>query len=389
MRDPRPRRLVAEIELAGAVAASQSRATARPRRRPPPAARARGERGGGPQHRRLEARRQLGELGAGRPGSLDVAGGEEHLDRGRQHRRAGAGVGRSLVEHAVRRGDRVAHPALREPEERQARHRVVPERGSPSGTRARRRRARRARGAARPVGRSRRRARGGRGRTGAGAAAIRLGDRLAPLAARLQHLRAVHEALPPVRHQVGLRRTPATERLGPLRGAAQVEGVHATLDHRAVDDARRHRRHLVGAERHHDLVEEPHAAGEVAGGDRRLAAREQPERQDVAVAEPPTDRHDLLGRPRPPSPESPSSSAASTATTSARPRAGHAARDSSIIRSGRASQPLPTATSPRSRWVSDNQHAAPGRPVDVARRSTQARCAASQAPVLSSSRPRR
>ena len=80
-----------------------------------------------------------------------------------------------------------------------------------------------------------------------------------PAAPQLQDLGPVHEALAAVEHELGLRVAPPAEGGGPLPGAAHVEQLVATLDHRAVGVAGGDGRHLVGLDRHHGLVQQRHA----------------------------------------------------------------------------------------------------------------------------------
>jgi hypothetical protein len=112
-----------------------------------------------------------------------------------------------------------------------------------------------------------------------------LGHRLSPLAAHLQDLRPVHEALTPVRHETGLRRAPPVERGGPLPGTAQVEGLLTGVDDGAVHDSRHDRRGLAGGDRHHRLVEQAHAVRRAARPQERLAPTDRPESGQVPVAE--------------------------------------------------------------------------------------------------------
>src|SRR5918998_1482836 len=73
----------------------------------------------------------------------------------------------------------------------------------------------------------------------------------------------MHQALAAVEHQFRLRLTPAAERRGPLLGPAHVEHLLASLDHRAVQVADRNRRDLPRRDRHHGVVEQCHALGDL------------------------------------------------------------------------------------------------------------------------------
>ncbi len=80
--------------------------------------------------------------------------------------------------------------------------------------------------------------------------------RVTPRALDLQDLGSMHEALPAIRHQIGLRLAPPRERGGPLLGATQIHHLVAGLEHGAVDDAGDRRGHLTSHDRRHRLVEQ-------------------------------------------------------------------------------------------------------------------------------------
>ena len=61
-----------------------------------------------------------------------------------------------------------------------------------------------------------------------------LDHRLRPGAAQLQELGAMHQALAPVRSEIGLAVAPDAQRRRPLLGPRHVESVLTRLDHRAV-----------------------------------------------------------------------------------------------------------------------------------------------------------
>ncbi len=195
-----------------------------------------------------------------------------------------------------------------------------------------------------------------------------LDGRRRPVAVDLEQLGTVHEALPAVRHEVGLRRAPVVEGLGPFGGAAQLEDVDTRLDHRAVDDAGRDRRDLARRHRHHRLVHRAQPGGELAARQRRLPAAEQPERQHVAIPARVGDGDDPCGELAGSRPASSDSSAARNDGTSSSPVTAHVGPAPSTRRSARASQPLPRAASPCSSRIipSQNPHrAARSRVADV------------------------
>ena len=123
---------------------------------------------------------------------------------------------------------------------------------------------------------------------------LRLGQRLVPAAVELQDLRAVDQALAPVRHEVRLGVAPAGHRLGPLPGPAGVEGLAALDQHGAVHDPGDRDRHLVGDDGHHGLVEVRGTAGEVVPGEEHLAAAQPAQRHHVGVGAPLADGARLL-----------------------------------------------------------------------------------------------
>ena len=135
----------------------------------------------------------------------------------------------------------------------------------------------------------------------------RLRRRADPVSVGEEHLRAVHQALPAVGHEIRLRRAPRVERAGPLRRAADVEGEHAHLDDRAVDDAGGDRSDLAGRHRDHRLVEVTQAAGDVAVRDQGLPDAHHPEGRGDRCRRtggrcrrsPPTARSPRLRRPPP------------------------------------------------------------------------------------------
>ena len=93
----------------------------------------------------------------------------------------------------------------------------------------------------------------------------------------------MHEAVAPVRLEVGLRRAPRGERVGPRPCPPQVVGLLADLDDRAVRQARQHRRHLAPGHRHHDLVQHRQPLRPPAQQHERMAEAEPAERRQVGV----------------------------------------------------------------------------------------------------------
>jgi hypothetical protein len=110
-----------------------------------------------------------------------------------------------------------------------------------------------------------------------------------PRPVQLHDLGAVHQALPSERHQFRLPGAPVAQRRRPLRRSPEVEDPLAGQDHRAVDDPGHDRRYLTGRDRHHGLVEQPHTLRAPVQLDQGLAHAEPGERQQVRVAEAVTD----------------------------------------------------------------------------------------------------
>ena len=67
--------------------------------------------------------------------------------------------------------------------------------------------------------------------------------------------------------------------------ATEVEHRLAEGDHLAVGDPREHRRHLVGGDRDHHLVQERHAVGDSSLQDQRVPAAQPRERQCVGIGQ--------------------------------------------------------------------------------------------------------
>ena len=139
----------------------------------------------------------------------------------------------------------------------------------------------------------------------AGAERLRLG--LLPRAAHLQHLRVVHPADARVERGQRQRVAPASGRLGPLGGPAQVAQLVARVHQAAVDRARPEQGELVGQRGHHGLVQQREPLGhpglldadaplevDAQGGERRVV--ETP--AEVLHAARPGERH-RPGRRRP------------------------------------------------------------------------------------------
>jgi hypothetical protein len=110
----------------------------------------------------------------------------------------------------------------------------------------------------------------------AGALHLDLGVRPRPM--QQHELGTMHQTLTAVEHQFRLRLTPAAERRGPLLGPAHVEDLLAPLDHRAVKVADRRWRHLPRRDRHHGVVEQGHALGDLPEVDEAAALTDPGER---------------------------------------------------------------------------------------------------------------
>jgi hypothetical protein len=87
------------------------------------------------------------------------------------------------------------------------------------------------------------------------AGAPRLVERVGPASVELEDFRAAEEALPPERHQIGLKGAPPGQRGGPFPCPAPVEDLLAARDHAAVHIARHDRGNLTGRDCHHRFVE--------------------------------------------------------------------------------------------------------------------------------------
>ena len=110
-----------------------------------------------------------------------------------------------------------------------------------------------------------------------------------PRTAEQHQLGAVDQALAAVEHQLRLRVAPAAERRRPLLGPTHVEHLLAPLDHRAVEVSDRRRGHLVRRDRHHRLVEQRHALGDLSAIDQAPALTDPGQCDELRVAEPITD----------------------------------------------------------------------------------------------------
>ena len=104
----------------------------------------------------------------------------------------------------------------------------------------------------------------------------------------------MHQALAAERDEAGLRVTPPGQRGSPLLGPAQVEDLLAGLDDSAVDDPGDNRGHLSRRHRHHGLVQEGHAVGDLAQRDETLAPPKPGQRRQIRVPEPVADRTGLF-----------------------------------------------------------------------------------------------
>ena len=106
-----------------------------------------------------------------------------------------------------------------------------------------------------------------------------------PGAVQLHDLRTMEQARSGERHQVGLLLAPRRQGERPLLGAAQLVDLIAALDHAAVDEPAHDRRQLAGGDRHHRLVQAGEPVPNAAQRGERAALVDQPDGDEVAVAE--------------------------------------------------------------------------------------------------------
>src|SRR5215204_4858447 len=117
--------------------------------------------------------------------------------------------------------------------------------------------------------------------------------RVRPGAMQLHDLRASDEAASAVRDAVRLALAPVLERRRPLLRSAQIEDLRARIDHAAVDIADVQREYLSGSDGDHHLVEQRQPFGHLAQLDQRASLPMASERDEVRIAEAPTDRERL------------------------------------------------------------------------------------------------
>jgi hypothetical protein len=106
-----------------------------------------------------------------------------------------------------------------------------------------------------------------------------------PRTLHLHDLGAMDEAPAGEADQLGLLLAPPCQRVRPLAGAAQLVGLLATLDRRAIEQAGDDRRELAGAHRHHDLVQELEPRLDPALLRQDATLIEHGERDQICVAE--------------------------------------------------------------------------------------------------------
>ena len=94
---------------------------------------------------------------------------------------------------------------------------------------------------------------------------------LGPVALELQDFCSIDQALAAVAYEVGLRLAPLSKRCRPFARPAPIEYLVARLEHAAVDVAGDHRRHFVGKDGDHCLVQKRHAVRDAALPDQRMA----------------------------------------------------------------------------------------------------------------------
>jgi hypothetical protein len=95
----------------------------------------------------------------------------------------------------------------------------------------------------------------------------------------------MHQTVASERNHVRLRAAPTSEFLRPLPRATQIKHRLTQVDHLAVGDPRKHRRHLVCGDRDHDLVQQRHTLGDSTLQDQRIPAAEPREHRRVGVGE--------------------------------------------------------------------------------------------------------
>ena len=116
--------------------------------------------------------------------------------------------------------------------------------------------------------------------------AVRLLERLRPVAVELHQLSAMDEAAAGERQQVGLLLPPAAQRGRPLTRPAHIVDLLAKHDHAAVDDPGGDRRELARRRPHHGLVEEAEALPYPPVVHQDVALSEHREREEILVCEP-------------------------------------------------------------------------------------------------------
>ncbi len=262
--------------------------------------------GGGVRHRlqqrHPQAARAGGKLVGGGDGEVVLAGGEEYLHRRAQQPEpariaAGDGDTAACPARGSDRGERRFDLAAAQSQQRVSRFRVdavthrlavaavgrfeLAEQPMQFALLVMRPSDRRFRLAGQPV-----------------ACPLGLPHRAPPVAAHLQYLGPVDQALAAKRHQIGLRPAPRVERPRPLARPLGIEDALTGQDHGAVDDAAEDRRNVVAGHRNHRFIQARDTLPGSARGDQGLTAAEQRKGQKVRVVELRRERHRILESPQ-------------------------------------------------------------------------------------------
>jgi len=116
--------------------------------------------------------------------------------------------------------------------------------------------------------------------------APRLFDRLGPRAGELHQLRAVDEAGPAERHEIGLRRAPTRQRRGPFAGSVHDVELAAAGDRIAVGEPGQHRPQAARGHADHRLVEQGEPAIDLPLEQQDLSLQQARVRAQIRVVKP-------------------------------------------------------------------------------------------------------
>jgi hypothetical protein len=119
---------------------------------------------------------------------------------------------------------------------------------------------------------------------------LHLHPRGRPRTGEQHQLGPVDQTLAAIEHHFRLRIAPAAQRRRPLPSPAHVEHLLAALDRGAIQVSDHHRRNLLRRDRHHRLVEQRHALGDLAAIDQAPALTDPAQCNQLRVTEPVTDR---------------------------------------------------------------------------------------------------